>query len=375
MTEKIASLFCVGLSGPTLNDDDRRVLERGVGGIVLFARNVQSRTQVAQLIDSARQLAGPDLLACVDQEGGRVARLVDGFTRLPAMRTLGNLAAEQSVKEAEQLAFEMGQCLGQELRETGFDMNLAPVLDVDTNPDNPVIGDRSIGSDPQVVARLGQQLIEGMYQQGIAACGKHFPGHGDTAQDSHYDLPRLPHSMERLQDVELLPFQYAADHLHPGDLAIMSAHVIFEAIDPTLPATLCRKVMTDLLRDQMGFNGLRLSDCMEMKAIADGTDWDGTVGATVQAIQAGVDLVLVSHTHELMHAAIDRAAAAAGSGQLSAARVAEALEKLEAVRDFRRAARSKDFPAFVPSKAFEQLIQSSTAQGDDPTWGEVDPGG
>ncbi len=366
-TPSLAPLFCVGASGLQLSDDDKRVLGRGVGGLVLFSRNVDTPDQVASLITDARAIAGSELLVCVDQEGGNTVRLERGFTRLPSMRAVGRAPGDRAA-----IAHEIGQCLGQELREVGFDMDFAPVLDVDTNPDNPVIGERSFSADPNEVALLGQHLIEGLHSQGIIACGKHFPGHGDTHQDSHHELPRLPHRMERMEAVELLPFRRVlsalADLHRQGALAIMTAHVIFEAIHPDLPGTLCPDVLTNLLRDQLGFRGLCISDCMEMKAIADGTRWDGTVGAAVAGLQAGIDMPLICHTHAVMLNAIDAAERAYQEGELAEARVREALAHLESCRAFRRAQQDKSFPWFEPSAAFQSFLSEAADAGEDPTW-------
>jgi beta-N-acetylhexosaminidase len=365
-----ASLFCVGLSGLTLSEEDKRVLSRGVGGIVLFSRNVDTPEQVARLIEEARGYAGDEVLASVDQEGGNVARLEKGFHRIPTMRALGEVIAKDPDKLS--LAYEVGQCLGQDLRGVGFDMDFAPVLDVDTNPDNPVIGDRSIGSDPKLVARVGQQLIAGLQSQGIVACGKHFPGHGDTQQDSHFELPRLPHAMERMDAIELYPFAHVVgEDANRGALAIMTAHVVFEAIHHELPGTLCPEVLTDMLRKKIAFEGLCISDCMEMKAIADGALWGGTVGACVHGIAAGLDMALVCHTHELMHASIDAVEAALADGTLSEERVTDALGRLERVRAFRREQLEVAVPAFEPSEAFRLFVESNSATGDDPTWETV----
>ncbi len=366
----IASLFCVGLSGLTLTEEDKRVLSRGVGGIVLFSRNVDTPGQVARLIQEARGYAGDEVLASVDQEGGNVARLEKGFQRIPTMRALGKLIAEDPDKLL--VAYEVGQCLGQDLRRVGFDMDFAPVLDVDTNPDNPVIGDRSIGSDPKLVATVGQQLIAGLQSQGIIVCGKHFPGHGDTQQDSHFELPRLPHALDRMEEMELYPFAHVVgEDARQGALAIMTAHVVFEAIHNELPGTLCPEVLTDMLRKTMTFEGLCISDCMEMKAIADGPLWGGTVGACVRGIAAGLDMALVCHTHDVMHASIDAVETALKDGTLSDARVAEAFARLELTRGFRRQQRQATLAPFEPSEAFRQFVDASPATGADPTWESV----
>src|SRR5512138_628761 len=226
----VAGLFCVGFHGKTASPEVLELVRRGVYGVVLFARNVEDAGQVAALVAELKRAAGRPLLVSIDQEGGRVARLraAQGFTELPPMRALGETGDDV-------LAYEVGALLGRELRAVGIDQDYAPCVDVDTNPANPVIGDRSFSRDPAVVARLGAALAEGLQSAGVAACAKHFPGHGDTSQDSHHALPRLPHGMERLRAVELLPFRALAA---AGVSSIMTAHVVFEPLDPRLPATL-----------------------------------------------------------------------------------------------------------------------------------------
>ncbi|MEM6313606.1 MAG: beta-N-acetylhexosaminidase [Planctomycetota bacterium] len=281
-----ARMLCVGFDGHVPDDAIRRLIDRGVGGVVLFARNVDSPEQVLALNAALKQHAGDrPLLTCVDQEGGRVARLRRGFTQVPAMR---------DVRDADHAA-ELGDVLGRECRAVGFDLNFAPVLDVDTNPANPVIADRSLGRDPQRVAELGTALVRGM-QNHVAACGKHFPGHGDTAQDSHHDLPRLPHDLDRLRQIELKPFAAVADEI----AAIMTAHIVFEALDDK-PGTMSKPVL-DLLRQDLGFDGVIISDDFEMKALFGRFDFEHTI---TTAALAGVDLLVVCHREDLQHRAID----------------------------------------------------------------------
>jgi len=195
----VAALLCVGFQGTTPSPEVLELIRRGVGGVILFSRNVESAEQVAELTAALKRAAGRPLLVSIDQEGGRVARLraPQGFTELPPMRALGATGDEA-------LAFEAGALLGRELRAVGVDQDYAPVVDVDTNPLNPVIGDRSLGRDPALVGRLGAALARGLQSAGVAACAKHFPGHGDTSQDSHVDLPRLPHALPRLLERDLL---------------------------------------------------------------------------------------------------------------------------------------------------------------------------
>jgi beta-N-acetylhexosaminidase len=215
-----------------------------------------------------------------------------------------------------------GAVLAREVRAVGFDWDFAPVLDVDTNPANPVIGDRSLSAEAEAVGELGVALAAAMEAEGVASCGKHFPGHGDTHQDSHHDLPRLPHDLERLRRIELRPFSaYARANL----ASIMTAHVVFEALDPGVPATMSEKVLTGLLRQELGFGGVIVSDDMEMKAVAEHFD---VPTAVVDAIAAGVDLVLVCHRPDRQRASIEAVARAVETGRISEARFADACERV-----------------------------------------------
>jgi beta-N-acetylhexosaminidase len=312
LDREVASLLCVGFTGTTPSPEVLELLQRGVGGVILFSRNLVSAEQVAELTGALKRAAGRPLLVSIDQEGGRVARLrsPQGFTELPPMRALG--AADD-----EGLAFEVGALLGAELRAVGIDQDYAPVVDVDTNPSNPVIGDRSLGRDPERVGRLGAALARGLQSARVAACAKHFPGHGDTSQDSHVDLPRLPHDLERLLRVELAPFTALA---RAGVAAVMTAHVVFEALDPARPATLSPLVL-QLLRDRCGFAGCCVSDDMEMKAIAAHVPLE--VAAPL-AVASGVDQLMICHTPAVQHRAIDLVRGAVEDGRISRARLAEA---------------------------------------------------
>ncbi len=315
-----ASLLCVGFHGKTPSPEVLELIRRGVGGVILFARNVESAEQVAELTSALKRAAGDrPLLVSIDQEGGRVARLraAHGFTELPPMRALGQ-AGDAG------LAFEVGAMLGRELRAVGIDQDYAPVVDVDTNPANPVIGDRSLSRDPAEVGRLGAALAQGLQSVGVAACAKHFPGHGDTAQDSHHDLPRLPHAMDRLQAVELPPFTALA---RVGVAAVMTAHVIFEPLDAARPATLSPAVMR-LLRDECGFQGCCVSDDLEMKAI---TAHFGIEVVAPGAVAAGVDQLLVCHSADLQHRCIDLVREAVERGALTRERLGEAKARVDAL--------------------------------------------
>jgi beta-N-acetylhexosaminidase len=311
-----AGLFCVGFQGTSPTPEVLELLRRGVYGVILFARNVESAEQVAWLSAELKRAAGRPLLVTVDQEGGRVARLRarHGFTELPPMRAIGQLGDERT-------AFQVGALLGRELRAVGIDQDYAPVVDVDTNPANPVIGDRSLGRDPAQVGRLGAALARGIQSSGVAACAKHFPGHGDTSQDSHTGLPRLAHPLARLEAVELPPFRALSE---AGVASVMTAHVVFEALDAERPATLSPAVMR-LLRTTCRFDGPALSDDLEMAAVAAHYPLDVAVPS---ALAAGVDGMLVCHRPEVQHRAIDLARAAVESGAVTAARLTEARARI-----------------------------------------------
>ena len=311
-----ARLFCVGFTGTSVPPEMQSLLDRGVAGATLFKRNFQTGPQFADLCAELKTRANRPFLTSVDQEGGRVVRLAEPFTPLPAMRSIGQSETPESARR-------MAAVIGRELRLANIDMNFAPVLDVDTNPANPVIGDRSFGSSPALVAEMGTAWIEGLQSAGIAACGKHFPGHGDTAQDSHLELPRLSHSLKRLHEIELPPFIAAA---RAGVAAIMTAHILFEAIDPDVPATMSPAVLTGLLRNQLGFKGVIVSDDLEMKAIA---HHYALRDVLVRGIRAGVNLFLICETPDLQNAAIDAVIDAVEQGEISIGQLQAAHERLD----------------------------------------------
>jgi beta-N-acetylhexosaminidase len=255
--------------------------EFDLGGVILFARNIESPEQVADLAAEARALA-KDLppWVSVDQEGGRVARLRAPFTEWPPMIALGR-------SNDDGLAARFARALAAELRAVGVTLDFAPVLDVHTNPSNPVIGDRALADRADVVARLGRVIIETLQANGVAACGKHFPGHGDTSADSHHELPIVEHPPDRLRAVELVPFRAAV----AADVAsIMTAHILIPALDEERPATLSRRIIRELLRNELGFRGVVFADDLEMRAVRSRY---GAAEAAVAALAAGCDGLLL----------------------------------------------------------------------------------
>ena len=314
-----ARLFLVGFRGKAVDPDLAALVRDGVLGAILFSRNVGTHEETAALAAHLKRAAGRPFLLAVDQEGGRVARLRGGpFTPLPAMGELGRRGDAGLLRR-------VGRLLAYEVRAVGIDWDLAPVLDVDTRPDNPVIGDRSLGSDPARVAELGVALAEGLEEGGVASCAKHFPGHGDTLQDSHHTLPVLGHSLERLRAVELLPFRRYAER---GLAAVMTAHVHFPALGGELPATMNRRLLTDVLRGELGFRGVCLSDDLEMKAISENM---GVEEATVEGARAGIDVFLVCEHADVQRRCLEALVSAVEAGHVPAARIAEAHRRIDAL--------------------------------------------
>lgn len=283
-------LLVGGFHGTALPTSFARALADGTrGGAILFKRNLESDVlAVVALTDAIARAAPSELppLVAVDQEGGRVARLGAPVLALPPMATLaaiGDVALTERAARAQAI----------ELAALGFTTSFSPVLDVNVNPANPVIGDRSFGADVETVARFGDAWIRGLRAGGLLTCGKHFPGHGDTSKDSHFDLPVVDAPRERLEAVELAPF---ASAVRAGVDALMSAHVVYPALDPEHPATLSRAICTDLLRTRLEFRGVLVSDDLEMKAISDRFPIEDSVVAT---IAAGCDAVLVCSDESL----------------------------------------------------------------------------
>jgi beta-N-acetylhexosaminidase len=339
LARQVGQLLWVGFDGleppPALL---ARIAAGELGGVILFRRNVESPAQVAALCARLHAAAPADapLLLAVDQEGGRVQRLRAPATEWPPMLRLGERAARSpaAAAAAERLAESVGRALGLEVAAAGFDVDFAPVLDVHTNPENPVIGDRAFATTPALVARLGGAFARGLAAAGVIACGKHFPGHGDTSNDSHLELPRVDHDLARLRAVELAPFRAL-----PELPLLMTAHVVFAAVDAEVPATLSRAVLHDMLRGELGYRGAIVSDDLEMKAIA---DHFGVEDAAVRAVAAGCDLLLVCHTEARQLGAHAALVCAAERDATLRARVADAAARvaaLKAAHAARRAAR------------------------------------
>jgi beta-N-acetylhexosaminidase len=344
LRRQIGQLLIAGFDGQQVPVELRSIArEFGLGGVILFARNIADPEQVAELCYEASQLV-PELplWVSVDQEGGRVARLKAPFTEWPAMATLGRSGDIQ-------LAARFARALAAELRAVGITLDYAPVLDIHTNPKNPVIGDRALSEKAGEVARLGAAIIDALQSEGVAACGKHFPGHGDTQTDSHLELPLVEHPIERLRAVELLPFKAA---VAAGVATIMTAHVFMPALDETRPATLSRRVVFDLLRTELEFEGVILSDDLEMKAIA---STYAVPAAAVLAVGAGCDGVLIcSGDHATQAATLEALVHAVEDQSLPAGRVDDALRRQKRAKERFLTARTPARP--LQGKALRQRI-------------------
>jgi beta-N-acetylhexosaminidase len=317
LRRQIGQLLIAGFNGDRLTPELRSVArEFGLGGVILFARNIVEPGQVAEVAYESAQL-GTELPAWVsiDQEGGRVARLKAPFTEWPAMATLGRSGDLQ-------LAERFAGALAAELKAVGVSLDFAPVLDVHTNPKNPIIGDRALAEKAEAVATIGSAIIRALQGAGVAACGKHFPGHGDTTTDSHLELPLVEHPPERLRELEFRPFRAA---IAAEVATIMTAHVLVPSLDEHNPATLSRHVITDILRHELKFPGVILSDDLEMKALAN----DIRVSeSAVRAIQAGCDGVLIcSGDHDTQAEALEALVHAVEDERLPLARVEDALAR------------------------------------------------
>ena len=356
--EKVGQLIMVGFDGTQANEAiETHIRERFVGGVVLFSRNIETPQQTAELTNQLQRLAEAitrqiPLFIGIDQEGGWVIRLKEGATVLPGNMALG-------ATNSTELAERAGEITAVELAAVGVNLNFAPVMDVNNNPQNPVIDRRSFGESAELVSRLGVAYIHGLQGNGVLATAKHFPGHGDTTVDSHFDLPTVNHARERIHALELQPFRAAID---AGVAAIMTAHIVYPAFDADRPATLSPTILTDLLRKELGFDGLLITDDMEMKAIDDRYQ---SGEAAVMAVEAGADIVMVLWTPVKQVEVFDALLSAVKSGRISQTRLDQSVERIlkskEAAFD-RRFVDPDAVGETVGAEAHQQLAQTIASQ-------------
>lgn len=277
----LGKCFFIGFDGLELPSSVAEFIKtNSIGGVTLFANNYENPAQVAELVNSIQALRdGQPLAICVDHEGGKVQRFKKPFTRFPEARLIGD-------QDSPKLAFDCAAIMAKELKTVGVNIAFAPVADINTNPNNPVIGARSFGDNEERVSKIVSAYVRGFVTHGVHPTVKHFPGHGDTSQDSHFHLPKIKTPLQTLLDRDTKPFLKG---FRARCELVMTAHIIVEALEPALPATLSKKILQGLLRDQLRYRGLIISDDMEMKAIA---DHFGEIDAPLKALEAGVNILL-----------------------------------------------------------------------------------
>ena len=317
----IGQRLVAGFPGYEITDALRSVVkEYKVGNIILFAENVRDCAQLrrlcAQLQELIRGETGLPAFITIDQEGGVVSRLGEDAAVVPGAMCVSATGNPHN-------AWTAGYITGRELAALGVNFDLAPVMDVNSNPQNPVIGVRSYGDTPETVARFGVEMIRGLREGGVLSCAKHFPGHGDTAVDSHLSLPRVDKSLAELEACELIPFRAA---IEAGVPAVMTTHILFPQLEPDgVPATMSRRIITGLLKERLGFQGLVVSDCMMMQAIE---KYFGTVNGVVAAACAGVDLMFTSHSTDLARESCQALEQAVREGRLPMEELRASVEKI-----------------------------------------------
>lgn len=306
--EKIGQLIIVGFEGTNINEEAIKYIEDfKVGGFILFSRNIVDENQTLELLNDLKEANSNNdipLFLSIDEEGGRVSRLPKSFVKLPEATNLGN-------KNDPNISYKFGQTLGERVKSLGFNMDFAPVLDINSNPKNPVIGTRSFGNTVEIVKNNGIEVMMGIKDTKVIPAAKHFPGHGDTSIDSHVNLPKVDKTMEKLKNFELIPFIAAIEK----DIdIIMVAHILYSDIDQDQPATMSPKIIGGLLREELGYEGVVVSDDMTMGAIVENyTLEDGTLSF----IKAGGDIALICHGNENPGKVLEKIKEAINTGELS----------------------------------------------------------
>lgn len=324
LDEKIGQLIIVGINGVTMDvEADRMIREKKVGGVILFGDNVKSLEQVINLTNELKSINNTNdipLFISVDEEGGLVSRLPDNFKRLPSASYIGSL-------ENEELAYGVGNVIAKQLKIQGYNMDYAPVLDILSNPTNTVIGTRAFGNSADIVSRLAIKTMEGLKDNNIISVVKHFPGHGDTSVDSHYGLPLVTKTLDELKDLELIPFENAIKN---GADAIMVSHILLERVDKNNPASMSSIVINNILREEMNFGGVVVTDDMTMGAIIENYD----IGeASIKAINAGCDIILVCHGYDNEIKVINSIKEAVDNGIITEERINESVYRVLSLKE------------------------------------------
>lgn len=322
---KVLERFLLGFQGTELPDEQAALLESGLAGVAIYPRNYKDLAGLRNLTDAIRQAAKQPVLIGIDQEGGTQFSLPPPFTAWPSPSDLGALGDAA-------LAERVARAIGRELRAAGLNLDFAPMLDLATNPASPVTSGRSFGADPQKVAPMGVAVVRGLAAEGILACAKHFPGHGDAAVDPHFDLPRFDGSADRLAGRELVPFAAA---IAAGVPTVMTAHILLPQLDPDRPASLSSRVLNDILRVQLQFDGVILADDLGMGAIAKRY---GPGESAIQTLVAGSDIAMFCHDSSLVPAAMEAVAEAVERGRFQPEQWAAGRRRIAELRERLRAA-------------------------------------
>lgn len=317
LEQKIGQLFIVGFEGDIINDEIIDLVKnQEVGGLIYFSRNVLDSNQIITLNNEIKAIKKDiPLFISVDEEGGVVSRVPDEFLKLPSSGYIGKF-------DDENLSYNIGSIIAKELKSLGFNMDFAPVLDIDSNPNNTVIGERAFGNNADIVSKLGIKTMEGLRDGGIIPVVKHFPGHGDTDIDSHYGLPIVTKTLEELNNLEFIPFKNAIEN---GADVVMVSSIILSSIDSEYPATMSKKVTTDILRNKLNFDGVIATDDMTMGAIMDNYN---LTDAVIMAINAGNDLILVCHGYDDIIKSISAVKDAVSSNIISEERIDESVYRI-----------------------------------------------
>lgn len=316
--EKIGQLIIAGFPGVSVTDDVRSLIEDTyVGGFILFRHNLETAEQAVSLLNGLKEVNGKNtypLIMSVDQEGGRV-------TRLPELAALpSNLRIAQTGIDGA--ASEYGRLIGEQVKAYGFNMDFAPVLDVNNEPNNPVIGDRAFGDRAEIVEESGVEMLLSMQQTGVVPVAKHFPGHGDVTVDSHVGLPEVNKTLDELSALELVPFHAA---IEAGADAMMVGHILLPQLDEDLPASMSPAVITNILREQFAFDGVVITDDMTMGAIANSYTMEA---AAIKMIEAGVDMLLVAGGSEMVQSVVEHIKEQVENGVITEARLDESVMRI-----------------------------------------------
>jgi beta-N-acetylhexosaminidase len=336
LEQKVGQMILAGIDGTSIDESMQKLIaEQHVGGIIMYKNNFSDINGSIQLVNElklANKGNAVPLFISVDQEGGNVSRLPKDFVAIPSNAKVGKT-------DHAEIAEEMGSLLARELNTMGFNVNFAPVLDINSNPNNPVIGARSFGNNAELVTKLGIAEMNGLREGHIVSVVKHFPGHGDTSVDSHLDLPIVKRTTEQLEALEWIPFRAAIDD--KAD-AVMVAHILFPLIDPDAPASFSKVIIGEQLRGTFGYDGVVITDDMTMGAIA---DHYGIADASIRSVEAGSDIILVAHGYDTAKLVYDQLLQSAKSGKISESRIDDSVRRILALK---RKYSLSDEPAPVP---------------------------